>query len=134
MHNSIWNGPNKSRICNNKNDADAAYRIYHDKREKYWVDTNSSKECLNPFTIFTFTTETNTKELFFQDACYAIIFISFGRYAKETTHYYIYSEINLIGEVGGYVGLFLGILIDQVIYLLDFIGSRIKQLHDIYKS
>ena len=28
-------GPNKSQICNNKNDADAAYKIYHDKREKY---------------------------------------------------------------------------------------------------
>ena len=130
-------GPNKSQICNNKNDADAAYKIYHDKGEKYWDDTNSTKECLNPCTIFTFTTETNIKNLFFRDAgCanQANVFISFARYAKETTHYYIYTEINLIGEVGGYVGLFLGISINQVIYLMDFIGSRIKQLLDIYKS
>ena len=129
-------GPDKSKICDNKNDAVAANKVYSDKGRSNWDDTNSTKECLNPCTIFTFKTETNEKKLskIFQDADRAVVFISFARYAKETTHYYIYTEINLIGEVGGYVGLFLGISINQVIYLMDFIASRIKQLHDIYKS
>ena len=87
---------------------------------------------MNPCSIFTFKTETNEKKLFLQDADRAVVYISFARYAKETTHYYIYTEINLIGEVGGYVGLFLGISINQVIYLMDFTASKIKLIKKFF--
>ena len=124
-------GPNKSQICNNKIDADAAYKIYHDKGEKNWDDTNSTKECLNPYLIFTFATEKFQNISEFSVGRHAVVHISFERFIKSTTEYYIYTEINLIGEVGGYVGLFLGISINQVIYLMDFTVSKIKLIKNI---
>ena len=128
-------GPDKSQICNIKSDALVAQGIYHYKGAHNWDDTNSTIECLNPCSIFTFaTTKFQNVSLPARVAGSAVIQIIFQRFIKVTTEYYIYTEINLIGEVGGYVGLFLGISINQVIYLMDFIASRIKQLHDIYKS
>ena len=77
-------GPNKSQICNNKNDADAAYKIYHDKGEKNWDDTNSTKECLNPCSIFTFATE-KFQNTGLPVADSAVVLISFERFIKSTT-------------------------------------------------
>ena len=119
-------GPHKSQICDKKSDADTAYKIYSDKGGSNWDDDNSTKECLNPCSIFTFSTKEfqNTTRGLAPGS--ALIQISFEKFIKVTTEYYIYTEINLIGEVGGYVGLFLGISINQVIYLMDFTASKIK--------
>ena len=121
-------GPDKSQICDTKSDADIAYGIYSDKGGTKWDDDNSTKECLNPCSIFTFSTKEfqNVTRFLAQNAGSALIHISFEKFIKVTTEYYIYTEINLIGEVGGYVGLFLGISINQVIYLMDFTASKIK--------
>ena len=126
-------GPDKSKICNIKSDALVAHGIYHYRGAHNWDDTNSTIECLNPCSIFTFTTKKfNNISLPARAAGSAVIHISFERFIKETTEYYIYTEINLIGEVGGYVGLFLGISINQVIYLMDFTVSKIKLIEKIF--
>ena len=127
-------GPDKSQICNIKSDALVALGIYHYKGAHNWDDTNSTIECLNPCSIFTFSTKEfqNTTRFLAQNADSALIFISFEKFIKVTTEYYIYTEINLIGEVGGYVGLFLGISINQVIYLMDFTASKIKLIKNFF--
>ena len=121
-------GPDKSQICNEMSDAKVSYAIYSGKGFSNWDDSNSTNECLNPCSIFTFSTKEfqNTTRFLAQNADSALIHISFEKFIKVTTEYYIYTELNLIGEVGGYVGLFLGISINQVIYLMDFTASKIK--------
>ena len=41
--------------------------------------------------------------------------------------YYGYSGLTLIAEIGGYIGLFLGVSINQITYLISFIQERIRK-------
>ena len=63
----------------------------------------------------------------------ATLKINFEEVIKVTRDYYTYTEISLIAEIGGYVGLFLGVSVNQVTYLMDFIAIRIVQLRDNLK-
>ena len=45
--------------------------------------------------------------------------INFKEYIKVTEAYYLYTTLTLIAEVGGYVGLFLGVSVNQVSELLN---------------
>ena len=47
---------------------------------------------------------------------------------QETKTHYTYSELSLIAEIGGYVGLFLGISINQITNLVDILVVRIRSL------
>ena len=120
-------GPDKSKICNNKSDGAAAFYGIYSAKGWNWDDSNSTKECLNPCSIFTFATKrfqvthTGTYN-------HSAVVISFERFIRVTSEYYIYTGINLIAEIGGYVGLFLGISVNQVTNLMDFIASRMKQI------
>ena len=125
-------GPNKNQTCSNTADGNDSYQIYHDEGTMFWDSSNSSKECLNPCSIFTFSIEESAK--LFKTNNNSIIDISFEKFIKVTKEYYIYTGINLIAEIGGYVGLFLGISINQVINLIDFIVAKIEQFHDIFKK
>ena len=83
-------GPNKSQICNNKRDGDAAfYGIYFAKGRNNWDDSNSTKECLNPCSVFTFETKRfqNTLTGSFN---HSVVVISFERFIRVTSEYYIY--------------------------------------------
>ena len=93
-----------------------------------WDGTDSNNECLNPCSIFTFSPETVVTDFITTGAKFnnTNVFISFEKFIKVTTEYYIYTEINLIAEIGGYVGLFLGISINQIINLMDFFAAKIN--------
>ena len=45
--------------------------------------------------------------------------MNFKRNIKVTEAQYLYSGLSLIAEVGGYVGLFLGVSVNQVTILVD---------------
>ena len=47
--------------------------------------------------------------------------ITFEELIKVTTGKYLYSELSLIAEIGGYVGLFLGVSVNQISNFLDFL-------------
>ena len=55
--------------------------------------------------------------------------INFKEYIKVTEAFYLYSTLTLIAEVGGYVGLFLGVSVNQVSGLfntmLDVLDSKL---------
>ena len=46
---------------------------------------------------------------------------------KVTKAYHIYSGLSLVAEIGGYVGLFLGVSINQITYLFDVFVQNIKR-------
>ena len=122
-------GPEKDQICNHKDDGSSAIKVYASKGMTAWDESNSTKECLNPCSTFTFATKSFKKEISgkFNKFNNSIVNIFFDKkFFKVTEEYYIYTGINLIAEIGGYVGLFLGISINQVIYLMDFTASKFK--------
>ena len=54
--------------------------------------------------------------------------INFKENIKVNTSYYVYSGLTLIAEIGGYVGLFLGVSINQITNLIEWIFTLIKKL------
>ena len=54
--------------------------------------------------------------------------IHFKENIKVTTGYYLYSELSLIAEIGGYVGLFLGVSINQITNLIEWILNSFNVL------
>ena len=54
--------------------------------------------------------------------------IKMNEHIKVTEEQYLYSGLSLIAEIGGYVGLFLGVSVNQIIDLVDFIITRIQNL------
>ena len=65
---------------------------------------------------------------------YSSILIYFEENIKVTRDYYIYTKINLIAEIGGYVGLFLGVSVNQVINLIDFTAAKVNQIQHYISS
>ena len=54
--------------------------------------------------------------------------IKMNEHIKVTDEQYLYSGLSLIAEIGGYVGLFLGVSVNQIIDLVDFIITKIQNL------
>ena len=83
--------------------------------------------CINQCSFFSITTTKATvNDYDVSDNCR--IDLTFGEIIKETKGYLIYSKLSLIAEVGGYVGLFLGVSINQISYLMEFMVLKIEHL------
>ena len=54
--------------------------------------------------------------------------LDFDPVLKLTKGIYLYSELSLIAEIGGYVGLFLGISFNQITIMIDFLLNRIWKI------
>ena len=115
-------GPGKSKICQNNEVGDYNF-----------LSLNSSNYCKFPAKIFTFATKSYKLDNYYGYQSSASVEIEFEDIIKVTRDYYIYTEISLIAEIGGYVGLFLGVSVNQVTNLMDFIAGKIVQLHDNLK-
>ena len=114
-------GPDKNKICENNEVGDYKF-----------LSLNASKYCKFPSKIFTFATKPY-ESYNYDYLSSALVQIEFEDIIKVTRDYYIYTEISLIAEIGGYVGLFLGVSVNQVTNLMDFITAKIVQLHDNLK-
>ena len=53
--------------------------------------------------------------------------LNFENVIKVNKGYYAYSELSLIAEIGGYVGLFLGVSVNQITNLIEFVVLKIQQ-------
>ena len=67
------------------------------------------------------------------DSEYAEVILRFEQLIKETKSYYTYSGLSLIAEIGGYVGLFLGISINQLTNLWDILDVLIARMCSHFK-
>ena len=118
-------GPDKNQICREQNESRAAKKIHHQGFSTFRNPTYAG--CINPCSFFSITTTKAT--MFDQDASdNCRIKLAFGEIIKETKGYLIYSKLSLIAEVGGYVGLFLGVSVNQIINLMEFVILKIEQV------
>ena len=58
----------------------------------------------------------------------SVLKVSFKENIKVTTGYYLYSGLSLVAEVGGYVGLFLGVSVNQISNLFECILNNMNLL------
>jgi hypothetical protein len=64
-------------------------------------------------------TEEGVQTFHWQGKKTAKMYIKMQEQIKVTTTHYIYSELSLIAEIGGYVGLFLGVSIYQFTAVIE---------------
>ena len=119
-------GPNKNTICNDvfalkANDIYWQY-MFSFSKENY-------EGCYYPCSYFV----VSTKQGLAYDTSPNLskVTLSFEQLIQETKSYYTYSELSLIAEIGGYVGLFLGISVNQMPYLLDIFGAFFARIRSL---
>ena len=114
---------NKTNICTDANKGLAALNIYN----KFMFYTSKNYEgCYHPCSYLI----VSSKEFLSHSTYFMFsnITIYFPQVIQETKTQYTYSGLSLIAEIGGYVGLFLGISINQITNLLEFLVLRIRSL------
>ena len=110
-------GINKSHICTSEDKMEEAIK-YHDLR---LLDNDLTGECLLPCTTIIPTLSIRSKD----DVGFALLTLEFPSRIKVVEAYPAYIFLSLVAEVGGYVGLFLGVS------LLDFRGVVIAGVEKI---
>ena len=101
------------------------YDIIYDKTEY--------GHCIEPCLFFSIASET----VFIKDILnpkYVKVNLNFEDVIQVSKSYYIFSGISLLGEIGGYVGLFLGVSVNQLTTLLVYSFSRFEQFLNYVKS
>ena len=110
-------GPNKNKICR---DPQIGMKVLQMYRENF--QSNKNYTCKQPCT-YILTRFTITKERYLMSNI-AHLSLNFKKIIKVNESQYIYSTLSLIAEVGGYVGLFLGISVNQMTFLIDKLFSK----------
>ena len=62
----------------------------------------------------------------------SILLLRFEHLIQVTKSHYAYSELSLIAEIGGYVGLFLGISVNQIPYLLNVLKKFLAGIRSLF--
>ena len=109
--------PNKNQICR---DPQIGMKVLEMYRENFQMNKNYT--CKQPCTYIS-TRFTVTKEKY-QMSNTAYLSLNFKKIIKVSESQYIYSTLSLIAEVGGYVGLFLGVSVNQMTLLIDKLFSK----------
>eukprot|EP00093_Oithona_nana_P013615 13615.XXX_350001_350396_1 [CDS] Oithona nana genome sequencing. len=111
---------NKDHICIEQDKAKVAQKIGKDYG-KYWTKlvSNCASSCSFVKVSYSFLRETNLKPK-------QIRFL-FPESIEVQSAFYVYKELSLIAEVGGYVGLFLGYSVYQITDMFDMFFSSLKR-------
>ena len=120
-------GPNKSQICKQEDEISKASEMYG----SLYYKSDFIDGCSKPCSIFSFTT-TKSEEHEQNSTEEVGVTISFPKNVKVYERTYDYSQLSFIAEVGGYVGLFLGISINQVINLVDYLVSKLEWIYQYF--
>ena len=118
-------GLKKTKICQDSDKAKQVLGIYTEEIEKH------NSKCLNPcsfFSIMAMETKNTKLGCLFGKCPKNRVIISFKENIKVTTGYYLYSGLSLVAEVGGYVGLFLGVSVNQISNLFECILNKMNLL------
>ena len=99
----------------------------HKKTYESTIDNNF---CLHPCNFITARAIINSNKIgyFVNGKPGTTVTIKFKENIKVYEAYQIYSLLSMIAEIGGYVGMFLGISILQIRFVLDKLLSWIDEL------
>ena len=121
-------GTNKDRICQDYENGSKVMDMY--KETKY----KNADNCYSPCTFLsTKATKTTESTIFIGNSN---VNIKLNKNIQVFEAHHLYSALSMIAEIGGYVGLFLGISVNQVSALVnvvldrfDWICNRKKRLY-----
>ena len=88
---------------------------------------NNYNNCYGPCS-FVLTKAIKTREVTNKGKNYSSVTVYFDENIKVTNTHYLYSGLSLIAEIGGYVGLFLGVSVNQVSVLMNILLDKINCL------
>ena len=117
--------PNKNKICTNRTIGKRAYSNFN--RFMYSHSEENYEGCKYPCSYFKVSTKQNGG--YAESEKVATVQLNFAELIQVSKSYYTYSELSLIAEIGGYVGLFLGISVNQMPYLLDIFRAFLARIH-----
>ena len=102
---------NLDNICSDQNKSNRAKNFYIEQ----WDNRFNIKECPYPckFTRVHMGSKSN-----YEEPKRKMKFV-FNRFIKTTKARYVYRELEFLAEFGGYVGLFLGVSVNQITMLMD---------------
>ena len=107
-------GSNKTNICTDVNNGKVALDIY---RNFSFSDSMNYEECYYPCSYLIVSSK--NPAIYSSNSSLGKVTLYFPQLIQETKTQYTYSWLSLIAEIGGYVGLFLGISINQITNLFD---------------
>ena len=114
----------KSNICCSETESKRALEIYNDLIDKAW--TGQIKECPKPCKFLMIDFSRSSKFETWRSAGQLIIkFRKFIKYSKVS---FTYQGLELFAEFGGYLGLLLGMSLNQVPHLISALINTIKNL------
>ena len=88
-----------NNICTDQNNSKNALDLYYD----IYLKKFTIKDCLYPCTFMKTAFRSKTKMV-----PQGLILI-FNKFIRVTTTKHVYDELEMIAEIGGYIGLFLGV-------------------------
>ena len=108
-------GPNKDKICTDQNTGSKVMEFYRQ------IFRNLSNNCLSPCSFVS----TKGIKIMEQKKNYGYVWMVFKENIKVIEAHHLYSTLSLIAEIGGYVGLFLGVSVNQVSTLMNDLIDKI---------
>lgn len=115
--------PDKSDICQDEDTSKRAFDLYQkNRRNQHDICPNS---CLFTNMYFGPPVKGQANQ---EDADIARAIFYFRRDIKTTREYFLYSALSMVAEIGGYVGLLLGVSVFKVAdvnnVFLDYLGRK----------
>ena len=126
---------NKTKICTDTFKALETADIYTEfmDHSSDLVDVKNYEGCYYPCSYFVVSGKNSRTMKMGPTYKYAEVYMKFEQLIKETKSYYAYSGLSLIAEIGGYVGLFLGVSINQLTILWDILDVLLEKFYIHFK-
>ena len=121
-------GPNKTRICTNQTIGGKAMLTYF--TFMYSGSEKNYEGCFYPCSYFIVSTKLG--HTFETSLGYSHLELKFEQLIKVTKSQYTYTKLSLLAEIGGYVGLFLGISVNQIPYLLGVMKKILTRIRSLF--
>ena len=112
-------GPNKSQICSNTSIAQEVLKLY------YNIMGNKTSVCKVPCKTYSIRVMKKSSHERFDGKSEMKLILKDDVLLSEEQ--FLYSPLSLIAEVGGYVGLFLGVSVKQFSTLMELLFNRFKR-------